>query len=692
MQDKSYLHIAIDLGTESVKIVGAYKDEKGKVKRCLLTDENGSQNQPFSSLALYLGPPHYKWLFGQDINKNNDYANIVRVKEMLYLLSSEAEDDRNYYENNNKFPIFIFPPNPSQPSIKNGMKPLVEENYTFDANTTPKKMVHEFFKVLFERCIKKQSAKILEENPHLSGIKYISVYPDPKTIKKEYIKELEGLIAYGAGIGQGSSLVTSISAPQAVAVGAYTENMIEATDFSNDNDKTLIFDIGEKDISVAKVDVKKSVTGKKGEISICVEGADGHEQALTIGGADIDSVIGEYITNETKRQDSDEDKNTVTQDYMSYRQQYRLQRFVKSAKKHLLHFEYAYVTVEKDVNYNIKLTKDEFEKIIFKREESVGKKIIDYIITELKRQGNENVRTILLVGGGAASYHLCDYVDEACKANDISNVSVSAIDNSKNDISEYFSAIGAAMLEPSGLALKVVSAYAYGSYRYQESRYPAMLTANTGHQVKLDDKVFTIWLNRGDSIKDKASTIESALKTEYKDYMFKLNRRLDTEEEKRGIGDHKYDCYVNPFVIGYRIPPDDRDFKILSAYEKNRLVEKVKKLDAEKLDEAFAKGLKLIGNKDAECIIVKFAVYNPTMKRIEYLEGLCGKELPHVIFFEQGIKIDSDGNVTLFYENCKEENRKTKAKIKDSSGNEHGYDEIIIDYDFELKSFKLETN
>ncbi len=679
MQEKSYLNIAIDLGTESVKVVGAYKNAQGNVEKCFFADTDDFSNQPFSSLALYLGAPQHKWVFGQEINKREDYANIVRVKEMLYLLSSEAENDRSYYENEKHFPIFIFPPRPDQPSIKNGMGPLVDDGYTFLANTTPREMAREFFKALFDKCINKQAEKILRSNPHLAGVKYISVYPDPKIIKREYVLELERLIAHGANMEEGSPLITSISAPQAVAIGAYVEKMIKATEYSNDNDKTLIFDIGEKDISVAKVDVKKSVRGKKDEISICVEGTDGHEQALSIGGADIDSAIGEFAKNKTIEQNSNGEGAGIIQDYMSYRQQYRLLRYVKSAKKHLLHFDYGYVTVEKGLNYDVKITKDDFDNIIFGKESSVGEKIVDYIVTELTRFGNDNVKTVLLVGGGAASYHLCDYVEKKCKEKGLTDVKISVTDNSKNDISEYFSAIGAAMLEPSGLALKVVSAYAYGSYTYQTSRDPIRCYKSYGGEVELEDKVFAVWLNRGDELTGKASSIESTFSTSYHDYIYKISKRLDTTVETLESGEVRY---VNPLKIGCRVPERGASYDI---------EQKNKTYNDERFERAKREGLKLIGNKDADYISVRFAVYNPTKRQIEYLDDLYGNgSTPQLIHFEQGIRIDNDGNVTLFYENCKEKNRLNSNKITDSSGNRHSYEEIIIKHDF--GSFKIETN
>jgi hypothetical protein len=678
MQDKSYLNVAIDLGTESVKIVCAYKTKEGKVERHFLADTDGFSDQPFSSLALFAGPPQNKWVFGQDINKKDDYANIVRVKEMLYLLTSDNNGDREYYEDENHFPIFIFPPKPDQPSIKDGIVKLVNDGYTFTTNTSPKDMVREFFKALFERCINKQVEKILKSNPHLAGVKYISVYPDPKTIKKRYIKELEEMIAYGAGITD-LSLVSSISAPQAVAIGAYTEKKIKATDYANDDNKTLIFDIGEKDISVAKVDVKSSASGKKGEISICVEGTDGHEQALAIGGADIDNAIGEFIKGKTTNAGS----NSIAQDYMSYRQQYHLLRFVKSAKKHLIRFDYAYVTVEKDVNYNEKITREDFENIVFKNEDSVGGKIIDYVITELKREGNENVKTVLLVGGGAASYHLCDYLEQRCKSESLDNISVSAIDNSQSDISEYFSAIGAAMLEPSGLELKVVSAYAYGSWRYQVPREDSVhriVHRNIiGQSMTIDEKIFNVWLNRGDELTDEASSSECTSSTAFRDYMYKLNKRVNTEkEEERELGFR----YIEPIIIGCRI---ENPLSFSRSY-----IEEQKRIDKERLERAKKQGLKLIGNKDADYIMVKMKILNRTTGRYEYLNDRYGDNLEKPVWFKQGIRIDNDGNVVMFYENDVEKNKEVKNTVKDSYGNTYDYTKIEFEHDF--GSFKLETN
>lgn len=666
MADKSYLNIAIDLGTESVKVVGAYKTKNGKVKRCFLSDPAGVKGQPFSSLALYLGPPQYKWIFGQDINKRDDYANIVRVKEMLYLLASNDESDHSYYNEKTKFPIFIFPPKPGQPSIKNGMSQLDKESYTFEGNITPKQMVREFFKALFERCIKSQAEKILKENSHLAGIKYISVFPDPK-MRKEYKNELVELIAHGAGIDKDSPMIVSMSTPQAIAIGAYVEGLIKATDFyTKEENKTLIFDIGERNISIAKVEVKSKSGEDNGEISICVDGVDGGGKGCNIGCTDIDIAIGEFVKSRTNDKGYiRKSKYDISYDYMSYRQQYSLQKHVKSAKKHLLHFDYAYVTVEKDVNIDEVITKDDFDNIIFGNENTVGAKIAEYIISELQKQGNENVKTVLLVGGGAASYHLRDYIEAKCQEKNITGVKISTTDNTSDETSEYFSAIGASMLEPSGLSLKVVSAYTYGTRRTQ------YLTSSPNDK---GERVFHIWINRGDEIGIDEPSFEFQTSLSFADavyrYPYRLNPEkyyLDADLKNNNI---EYFIYKEPLYLG----KDDNSVEF---------------------KEAVKNGLIIIDQKRTEKDQIKFAIQvdgekiaiNDILNKDLFQKG---KFKDRGVYFKQGARISENGDVTPFYENNVERNAERNSDLYVTYNGKTYYAKDFV-IDGKLDPFKVET-
>lgn len=665
MADKSYLNIAIDLGTESVKVVGAYKAKNGEVRRCFLSDPAGVEGQPFSSLALYLGPPQYKWIFGQDINKRDDYANLVRVKEMLYLLASKDEKDHHYYNQEKKFPIFIFPPKPGQPNVKNGMSQLDEGRYTFEGAITPKQMVREFFKALFERCIKNQAERILKENPHLAGIKYISIFPNPK-MREEYKNELVELIAYGADIDKGSPMITSMSTPQAIAIGAYVEGLIKATDYTRDDDKTLIFDIGERNISIAKVDVKTKSSSSDGEISICVDGVDGGGQECTIGCTDIDIAIGELAKSRASSKGYiKKSKYDISYDYMSYRQQYRLLKHVKSAKKHLLHYDYAYVTVEKDVNIDEVITKDDFDNIIFGNENTVGAKIAEYIISQLQKQGNENVKTVLLVGGGAASYHLRDYVEARCQEENILGVRIITTDNTRDETSEYFSAIGGAMLDPSGLLLKVVSAYTYGTRRTQ------YLTNSPNDK---GERVFHIWINRGDEISIDEPSFEFQTSLSFFDavyrYPYRLNPEkyyLDADLKNNNI---EYFIYKEPLYLG--MDDNSVEFK-----------------------EAVKNGLIILDQKRTKDDQIKFAI-QVDEKRIAINDILNkdllqkGKFKDRGVYFKQGARISENGDVTPFYENNVERNVERNSDLYVTYNGKTYYAKDFV-IDGKLDPFKVET-
>lgn len=671
----NYLNIAIDLGTESVKAVYAFK-KNDELEYGFIEDKN-SLGTPFTSLALYSGAPQNKWIFGAEINHHDEYANIVRVKEMLYLLSSQNVGDSNYYYDYKEYPIFLFPKRADQPDIKNGMEALVERGYTFRATSTPKEMLEQFFKALFAECISPVVYRLLSENPEIEGVKYISVYPDPKNISDEYVNELERLIAHGAGL-RDTSMVSSISAPKAIAVGAYVEKLIEATTYDDDRSKTMIFDIGEKDINVAKVDVKHGASGGEREISVCVDSADAQKHDISMGGADIDKCLGEFAKEKSSQiRDLNSGLKDAVLGYTSYRQQYHLLREVKGAKKFLSYSDmdlddYAYITVEGDVNTDIKITKNDFLEAVFEREGSAGKEMVEKIVQELKESNNEDVVNVLLVGGSAASYSLREYVESACIEAELDRISVSVVENEENQKSEYFAAIGAAVLEPEGISLKVVSAYTYGTWRKQAKRNGA-----PGEMCK----VFTIWINRGDEISAENYTCECSASLGYADAVYKYPYRLNPKTIIPEGADEEWFEYVEPLIIGAE---DEREDK--------RLFEQAKR-----------NGLVVIGSVD-----FKFAVRDrhgniiPIERLVDYYQpcitshvdsygNFRGRRFHNCIYFKQGMRVDETGAIKPFYENNVEKNARLNANlyVRDNSNSYYAKDFVI---EGNIEAFKAETN
>ena len=96
------LEVAIDLGSDTVKVAYAFKTKKsveyGKLSPCDIT---GSVIVP---AIAYFDEDASSWLFGEDVYKNVDksFVTVVKIKSLLSLLLIQPdkklnESNREYY-------------------------------------------------------------------------------------------------------------------------------------------------------------------------------------------------------------------------------------------------------------------------------------------------------------------------------------------------------------------------------------------------------------------------------------------------------------------------------------------------------------------------------------------------------------------------------------------------------------------
>lgn len=592
------LNIAIDLGCESVKVAYAFCGARGELKYGKLE----ADGEPYPATVSY-SRESGRWLIGTNIEGQEDfsYDTIVRIKDLISLLIPQkgAEtviDNSRHYETGKHFPKFFFPQKrKAEPNFANAIR----KDQTYEADLTQKELCEKFFEKLFSDLISPDVREILAANPEINKVRYVSVYP--QKANKKYIAELERLIAHAAK----SRDVSSMSYPKAVAVGAYYDKIL-----SNDV-AAIMVDIGERDISVTKV----AVTRYGNDVSVNIEGADGHNEPDEIGGEDFDEALAELIEEKAgTREVLGSGAGGGSDERGTYRQQYILMRNIKGMKSCFSmpksDFDVIFgrgvpIQLELDVAVELSVTKDEYVRKLFESRDSVGEKIADYINRELRNPADDNVGTVLLTGGGASSYYLAEYLERHVRGK--RNPEIKLYDTGSGGSSAFAAAFGAAMLSPSGITLKLHSALTYGTWVDGN-----MIGANGKKKYV---KKFGVLLNKGDVIPEEGISPSILINTQRNvvegDEFFSYPAKI-TSTEELFVGDPGSPVRA----------------------------------------EAIRRGLKVVSGGDGKAKIY-FTRKNQSGTETRF-ENFGDRG---AFYFREGFRIDPDGRAFPFVENAVKENR-----------------------------------
>lgn len=283
------LNIGIDLGSDSLKIAFAYSGSKFKFKKGSFRYgkfESDSENIRVALPALaYYDDDKGAWIFGDEVEKKSasSFVKVIKLKSLLSLLIPGGDLDANIsnkalYEKGNHFPKFFFP---TRRGMDENFQTAVDEGRTFTVEGyTPKKLLEEFFKKYVYKIVK-ENVELLavahEIDVSMSDLRTTVVHP-PK-VGDAYVAELRRLV----GVAFGREPYKALSTVKALALYAFRREMIKA------GEEALLFDMGEEDISVAKAFMNGS--------QVLIEGAEGHNDPLPLGGVDVDDAIAQYIEN-----------------------------------------------------------------------------------------------------------------------------------------------------------------------------------------------------------------------------------------------------------------------------------------------------------------------------------------------------------------------------------------------------------
>ena len=281
------LNIGIDLGSDSLKIAFSYLGGKFRHKNSSFQYgkfESESENIRVAMPALaYYDDDKGVWIFGDDVEKKSasSFVKVVKLKSLLSLLIPKSTNEitasnRELYEKGHHFPKFFFP---TRRGMDESFRDAVEGGRTFEVEKyTPKKVLEEYFKTFVLNVVKSNVAKLAElHNIEVSMNDIRTTVVFPPMVGDEYVKELCRLVKHAFG----QEPYKALSSVKALALYAFRRHMI------GEGEEALIFDMGEENISVAKA----FMNGKQ----VLIEGAEGHNEPLALGGVDVDDAIASYV-------------------------------------------------------------------------------------------------------------------------------------------------------------------------------------------------------------------------------------------------------------------------------------------------------------------------------------------------------------------------------------------------------------
>ncbi|MDE6618058.1 MAG: hypothetical protein K2K13_03410 [Clostridiales bacterium] len=399
---KQSVHIALDLGSDTIKIAYAFNDgdeHTGKIVGDPLT------MTAVPSVAYY-DVDEQKWLFGDEVNSVGDkpFITVVKICDLLRLLQPAAntatqKSNRNYYFKKTRFPKFYFP---QRVRLTDDMDEAVRMDRTFTAPQTPSEVCELFFKYV-HGVVESRLEKLLKKSNATAEITPSLVYP--MFSDNAYINELRRLVTLAFDTKPQS--VMSM-AKALCAYAKYSGRMAK-------DDKSIIFNIGEERISLVKVTFSGS--------GISVDGVDGHNEPAPIGGKDIDDAVAQYIEGqmsgrETMGRPSSGQEGHLSESALNTKQ-YLFVKDIKSAKMVLgmpiydsRAFRYGVpISASRDLLIQRTITREQFEKCVgITDNNGVARKIVNYITDELIRPINTDVKRIFITGGPVETYGLMKYI------------------------------------------------------------------------------------------------------------------------------------------------------------------------------------------------------------------------------------------------------------------------------------------
>ncbi len=493
------LSIGIDLGCDTLKLSYAYETSTArgasKVVYGKIEKKENVRRVAIPAVAYYNSAAG--WIFGSDVEKGEEkpFINVVKIKTLLSLLFPEVKSGRivtvngaeiypnsNYYYKDNFFPKFFFPD--KQRNLSN-FAGLIEDGRAFKSELTPQQVCRKFFEYV-RGIVAGKKAEIEKSAKRTFDELRISVV-HPSQTGKLYVEELTNLVKAAFG-----------KAPFKVMNNGRALSMFaKERDAVKNDEEILIFDMGEDTLSVLKCFINDD--GK-----VVVEPAADHSMPINIGGNDVDFSIADYIEKSISRRETvgspsfGEDGHIFEEGLQT--KQYLFLKEIKKAKLLLsipalseVFKNGVPVSLHRDLYIQLSLTEKQLKDSIGVTDNSgIARKILNYIITELKLPINSEVKKVFLTGGLIETRGLLRYIKDRIKAyrpelsirtfdDDIENDNALQIQTYEDSV--YAPSVGAAIVALKNYEVSAGVAYSYGTWMSYKGNRILQVLVWRGHII-----------------------------------------------------------------------------------------------------------------------------------------------------------------------------------------------------------------
>ncbi len=600
------LEISIDLGSDAVKVAYAYKSgSKIKYGKLAPRDIMGSFVVP---AIAYYDEDNMTWIFGEKVYKNIDksFATVIKIKALLSLLLKKknkelSKRNMDHYYNRCDFPKFYFP---NKKKLSENFAEAVSADMTFKADRTPRQVCEDFFAYLIDETVLPAVERLQAQTAMNFGeVEYSVVYPTK--VGREYIEELGRIVSSACG----KPLKNMLSSTKALGLYAYHREILKK------GESLLIFDMGEQDISVAKFSLGNND-------NLIIDGVDGHNEPMELGGNDIDYAVREFIEDTIGGRETVGAPHPGSEGYIAekglHSKQFLMLNEIKKAKTALSLDDKVYdeafpdgvpMSIHRDVMVQTAITRENFLSCIGVEScDHIAKEIVDYIKSELDRRINRDVEKIVLSGGVIETYGLIEFIERQLRKAHL-DVEIFTFDDyaTKDDgfvilsheDSMFAPAVGGAIVALMGYELKTAVALAYGTWLF-------------GVVGGRKEKILEIFLERGRVLPKSGGEYFTTTYVKYNNWSSSVKNEeiFSTTLGERGD------------VIGE------------PGSEKRRRQEK-------NID------LKVVAGGANKGEILFYHIDGAQLRRVE-IQGL--------LHFKEGVRIDGDGRATPFIANDLEKN------------------------------------
>ncbi len=492
------LHVGLDLGSDTIKIAYAYENGKslfyGKVMKA------DALAQTALPAIAYYDEDAMRWLYADQVQGagQRSFVNVVKIKSLLSLLLEYEDKDlternRRCYLKGHSFPKFYFP---VRKKMNCDFTQMIRDEMTFLCLPfTPQEVCQGFFNYVAQ-FVNERIAALRKELDEDFMPKYEIALVHPSRTGKAYVDELKRLTYDSFHVFPERAL----SSTKALSMYAYQRGMIKR------GESLLVFDMGEQDISVAKASL---LSGSR----LVVDGADGHNAPMELGGNDLDDAVANYIEDAIYHRETVGSPSFGKQGHILehglHAKQYLFMKDVKAAKTILsmrfdgdsMFEDGVPISLSRDLYIQRKLTHAQFVACIGAQTgEGVSRRIADYILEELARPVNVGVKKVLFSGGVIETYRLADFIrDEIAKK--YPNAQCLTFDDNKTvadghtilsyEDSSYAPAVGGAIVSLKNYDVHTVVALSYAIWT--RARFNGSLK-----------KVLSIFLDKGETLPEEA--------------------------------------------------------------------------------------------------------------------------------------------------------------------------------------------